>query len=92
MPALITDLLDRSARLYPDRVAVRILGGPSLTYSELSQRVGRVAAVLARMGVGRGDRVAVRDGLRRARVLRRLSGRCPAGRLRGSLVHPAGSG
>ena len=59
MPALITDLLDRSARLYPERLAVRILGGPSLTYAELSQRVGRVAAVLARMGVGRGDRVAM---------------------------------
>lgn len=59
MPALITDLLERSARLYPERRAVGIVGGPSLTYSELSQRVGRVAAVLARMGVERGDRVAV---------------------------------
>ncbi len=59
MPALITDLLDRSARLYPDRVAVRIVGGPTLTYAKLSERVGKVAAILARMGVGRGDRVAV---------------------------------
>ncbi len=59
MPALITDLLDRSARLYPDRVAVRIVGGPTLTYARLSERVGKVAAILARMGVGRGDRVAV---------------------------------
>ncbi len=59
MPALITDLLDRSARLYPERPAVRMVGGPSLTYAELSERVGRVAAVLAGMGVKRGDRVAV---------------------------------
>ena len=59
MPALVTDLLNRSARLYPERRAVQIMGGPSLTYAELSQRVERVAAMLARTGVGRGDRVAV---------------------------------
>ena len=59
MAALITDLLERSTRLYPERRAVGIVGGPSLTYSELFQRVGRVAAVLARVGVSRGDRVGV---------------------------------
>ncbi len=59
MSALITDLLERSTRLYPERRAVGIVGGPSLTYSELFQRVGRVAAVLARVGVSRGDRVGV---------------------------------
>ncbi len=59
MPALITDLLDRSARLYPDHPAVRIVGGASLTYAELRERVGQVAGALAGVGVGRGDRVAV---------------------------------
>ena len=59
MSALITDLLDRSARLYPDRCAVRIVGGPSLTYAQLSLRVEKAAGVLVRLGVGRGDRVAV---------------------------------
>ena len=59
MSALVTDLLHRSARLYPDRWAVRIVGGPSLTYAQLSKRVGEVAAALARVGVRRGDRVAV---------------------------------
>ena len=59
MSALVTDLLARSARLYPDRRAVRIVGGSSLTYAELSRRVARVAGVLTRSGVGRGDRVAV---------------------------------
>ena len=59
MSALVTDLLARSARLYPDRRAVRIVGGSSLTYAELSRRVARVAGLLARSGVGRGDRVAV---------------------------------
>ena len=59
MSALVADLLDRSARLYPDRPAVRIVGGPSLTYAELSRRVERVASLLGRLGVIRGDRVAV---------------------------------
>ena len=59
MVALVTDLLDRSARLYPERRAVQIMGGASLNYAELSQRVEKVAAVLARAGVERGDRVAV---------------------------------
>lgn len=59
MPALITDLLDRSARVYPDRPAVRIVGGPSFTYAELRRRIEQVAAALARTGVDRGDRVAV---------------------------------
>ena len=59
MPALITDLLERSARLYPERSAVRIVGGPSLTYRELRERTEAVAAALAAAGVGRGDRVAV---------------------------------
>ena len=59
MPAVITDLLDRSARLYPDRRAVRIVGGPSLSYAQLSRRVEMVAGLLARLGVARGDRVAV---------------------------------
>ena len=59
MSALITDLLERSARLYSERCAVRIVGGPSLTYIQLLQRVAKVAAALERVGVGRGDRVAV---------------------------------
>ena len=59
MAALVTDLLDRAARLYPDHCAVRIVGGPSLTYAELSRRVEQVAGLLARLGVVRGDRVAV---------------------------------
>ncbi len=59
MSALVADLLNRSARLYPERRAVQIVGGPSLTYAELSRRVESVAGLLARTGVERGDRVAV---------------------------------
>ncbi len=59
MTALVSDLLDRSARLYPDRWAVRVVGGPSLNYVQLAERVERVAGGLGRLGVQRGDRVAV---------------------------------
>ena len=59
MVSLVTDLLHRSARLYPQRCAVRIVGGPSLTYARLSHRVEQVAGALRRLGVRRGDRVAV---------------------------------
>jgi fatty-acyl-CoA synthase len=47
----------RRARISPDRTA---LIGPerTLTYTELADRTARLAGVLRRLGVGRGDRVA----------------------------------
>ncbi|WP_419919797.1 class I adenylate-forming enzyme family protein [Candidatus Poriferisocius sp.] len=58
----IVDLLERDAALYPDRVAVAVVGGPSLTFGELRDRVRRVAGGFRAAGVGRGDRVAVMAG------------------------------
>ncbi|HET7514728.1 MAG TPA: long-chain-fatty-acid--CoA ligase [Gaiella sp.] len=49
-------LADR-ARLTPDRVAIRYLGG-DLTYAELDRRATRLAAGLAGRGLRRGDRLA----------------------------------
>ena len=49
-------LADR-ARLTPDRVAIRFLGG-ELTYAELDRRATRLAAGLAERGLRRGDRLA----------------------------------
>jgi fatty-acyl-CoA synthase len=56
---LITDLLDRSALLYPKDAAVVVVEGPAVTYSELAERTRCVAAGLARRGVSRGDRVVL---------------------------------
>jgi len=50
--------LDRAADVYPGKTAV-IHGTLRYTYGDLRDRVRRLASVLARRGVGRGDTVAV---------------------------------
>ncbi len=52
-----TEPLRRAARRWPDREAVRD-GDHALTFRELEARVNRVACLLGRLGVVRGDRVA----------------------------------
>jgi O-succinylbenzoate-CoA ligase len=55
----IVDLLERDATLYPDKVAVAMVGDRLLTYRELRRRVGSIASGLSAHGVGRGGRVAL---------------------------------
>jgi long-chain acyl-CoA synthetase len=50
--------LERSARLFPDAVAIEF-EGRAFTYAELEARVSRAAHGLAALGVGAGDRVAL---------------------------------
>ena len=52
-----TESLHRAARSWPDREAVRD-AERALTFRELEARVNRVARLLRRIGVTRGDRVA----------------------------------
>jgi acyl-CoA synthetase (AMP-forming)/AMP-acid ligase II len=49
--------LDRSARVWPGKIAV-IYGGRRLTYAEFAAEAARVAGALRASGVGPGDRVA----------------------------------
>ena len=49
-------LLDAGA---PDRPALRVPGGPTLTYDALRRQVDRLSADLRGLGVQRGDRVAM---------------------------------
>jgi len=53
-------VLDDPARLIPDRAAL-IVDGVVTTYAELACQVASAASVLAREGVGPGDRVALAD-------------------------------
>lgn len=54
----LVTLIERAMRAYPASPAVRF-NGRTLTYAELDQASGRLAAALAAEGVGRGDFIAV---------------------------------
>ncbi|MFP8873282.1 MAG: acyl--CoA ligase family protein [Myxococcota bacterium] len=53
-----TTLLQRTLRVYPERVGV-IHGNERWTYARLADEVGRLAGALVAAGIQRGDRVAV---------------------------------
>ncbi|HJZ79872.1 MAG TPA: acyl--CoA ligase [Pyrinomonadaceae bacterium] len=53
---IISDLLKNGD---PSHVAIRIAGGPALTYADLRQQVHSLAAELGSVGLGRGDRIAM---------------------------------
>jgi fatty-acyl-CoA synthase len=57
-PLTPTAFLDRSAAVYADRIAL-VDGDRRWTYAQLHDRCLRQAGMLTRLGVGRGDRVAV---------------------------------
>jgi fatty-acyl-CoA synthase len=55
----LADLIDRNAAFTPDKPALRF-EGRTLTYAGLSERIALAARALkSRLGVGRGDRVAI---------------------------------
>ena len=57
-PILVHEWLCRSARRFPDKVAL-VCGQQRWTYKSLDQRTDHLAAVLLGQGVQRQDRVAV---------------------------------
>ncbi|HET9578418.1 MAG TPA: acyl-CoA synthetase [Usitatibacter sp.] len=57
-PLTPVSFLERSADVYPDKVAV-IHGDRRITYREFRARVHRFASVLAAHGIDRGDTVAI---------------------------------
>ncbi len=58
VPLTPLDFLERSAAVYPDRLAV-VDGERRFTYAEFRARCHRLASALVRAGVGRGDTVTV---------------------------------
>jgi long-chain acyl-CoA synthetase len=61
-PASLVHLLRASVDRDPSAKALVMVGGPSVSYGELWERAARVAGGLRRMGIDRGDRVAIRLG------------------------------
>ncbi len=53
------ELIHRRVQAAPQRIAIETADGGRLTYGDLDERCARLAARLARLGVGPGDRVAV---------------------------------
>ncbi len=53
-----TDFLNISALICPDRVAT-VFEGKRYTFSQLNDRVNRLANALLNLGIGKGDRVAM---------------------------------
>ncbi len=53
-------LLRQAAARFPERTAVRIIGGESVSYRRLAERVESLACWMAGRGAGRGDRIMVR--------------------------------
>lgn len=51
--------LRRGAASHPHRAAIGMLDGPTLSYTELNQRVDRLANALLGGGVGAGERLAI---------------------------------
>jgi long-chain acyl-CoA synthetase len=58
-PSTLGELLQRSSASFPDHTALGMVGGPSLTYRMLQERVDTLAALLRERGIVHGDRVAV---------------------------------
>lgn len=55
----IGQILDETAEKYPDNDALVYLNGPRYTYKEFREIVNKVAKGLIKLGVKRGDHVAV---------------------------------
>jgi non-ribosomal peptide synthetase-like protein len=58
-PRTLVDIFTESCRRYPDRTALEAPDA-TLSYAELADAAGAVAARLAEIGVGAGDRVVIR--------------------------------
>jgi long-chain acyl-CoA synthetase len=54
----LNEALERSARNYPDQVAL-VMMGKKISYRELNALVNRFAAALRDLGVKKGDKVAI---------------------------------
>ena len=58
VPLLVDDFLRRSARLYPDKIAI-VDDGHEYTYTQYQARVNQLSHALVELGVQRGDRVCI---------------------------------
>jgi len=58
----LQELFDRSCTLYADCPAISFVNGTPITYAEMKREVDKTAVLLGRMGICKGDRVAILSG------------------------------
>ena len=58
----LKELFDRSCEQYADRLAISFVSGTPMTYAEMKQEVDKTISLLCRMGICKGDRVAILSG------------------------------
>ena len=56
------ELFNRSCALYADRPAISFVNGTPMTYADMKHEVTKTTILLGRMGVCKGDRVAILSG------------------------------
>jgi len=55
----LKELFDRSSAQYANCIAISFVNGTPLTYAEMKQEVDKTIFLLCRMGIRKGDRVAI---------------------------------
>jgi len=58
----LKELFDNSCAKYADRIAISFVNGTPMTYAEMKIEVDKTISLLCRMGVYKGDRVAILSG------------------------------
>ena len=58
----LKELFDHSCTQYADRIAISFVYGTPLTYAEMKREVDKATVLLCRMGIRKGDRVAILSG------------------------------
>jgi len=58
----LKEIFDRSCTLYADRNAISFVNGTPLTYTDMKREVEKTTILLVRMGIRKGDRVAILSG------------------------------
>lgn len=56
---IIPDYMEKNARHYPQKIAIKVAGERSCTFLELQERSYRLANALLSLGLTKGDRVAI---------------------------------
>ena len=58
----LKELFDRSCEQYSDRIAISFVNGEPMKYADVKKEVAKTTELVTRMGIRKGDRVAILSG------------------------------